>query len=97
MATSSLETCFWSSIAVFDFSGEFLYGDNLHSPDTAMSAKPTSTLRKSKLPDEDSDTARFEAWLHDFDARQADLTARLDAFLHSLGIEPGRPSERESA
>ncbi|MEA2732367.1 MAG: hypothetical protein QOF70_6842 [Acetobacteraceae bacterium] len=62
-----------------------------------MPAKPTRTLTKSKIPKQDGDKARFEAWLHDFDARQADLTARLDAFLHSLGIEPGRHSERESA
>ena len=37
--------------------------------------------------------ARFEAWLRDFDARQADLTARLDAILYSLGVDPARVPE----
>jgi hypothetical protein len=96
-ATSKLEPCRCSSVAAFHFSREFLYVGGLPSPDTVMPAKSTRTLTNSKIPKKDGDKARFEAWLHDFDARQADLTARLDAFLHSLGVEPGRHSERESA
>jgi len=43
-----------------------------------------------------SEEARFEAWLKDFDARQARLASKLDALLLSLGIEPESPSGRES-
>jgi hypothetical protein len=44
-----------------------------------------------------SDEARFEAWLTDFDARHDDLAARLDAVLHSLGVDPARIPQRETA
>nr|WP_294553342.1 hypothetical protein [uncultured Rhodopila sp.] len=32
----------------------------------------------------------IENWFKDFDARMADLTARQDALLYSLGLEPTR-------
>jgi hypothetical protein len=61
---------------------------------TAMATKrpttPDKAPRQAKKP---SDEARFEEWLRDFDARQADLTARLDAILHSLGVDPAKVSE----
>jgi hypothetical protein len=61
-----------------------------------MATKPTRPSTKD--PDKKSDDyARFEAWLSDFDARQANLAARLDAFLHSLGVEPRGASAREPA
>jgi hypothetical protein len=44
-----------------------------------------------------SEEARFEAWLKDFDARQAALTIKLDALLLSLGVEPENTTERQSA
>ncbi len=37
---------------------------------------------------------RFEAWLIDFDAREAELRMRLDSLLHTLGVEP--VAERET-
>jgi hypothetical protein len=43
------------------------------------------------------DSARFEAWLKDFDARQAQLSAKLDAVLHSLGVDPARAMESKTA
>jgi hypothetical protein len=49
----------------------------------------TRTTTKEGPPKLD-DAARFEAWLSDFDARMADLTARQDALLRSLGVEPVR-------
>ena len=36
-----------------------------------MPAKPTRTLANRKIPKQDRDKLRFEAWLNDFDARQA--------------------------
>jgi hypothetical protein len=44
-----------------------------------------------------SEAARFEAWLKDFDARQAALTIELDALLLSLGVTPENTTERQSA
>jgi hypothetical protein len=47
---------------------------------------PKTLPKEPKL----DDTARFEAWLTDFDAKMAALTARQDALLRSLGVEPVR-------
>jgi hypothetical protein len=55
--------------------------------------RPTPPDRAPQPAKKPSDEARFEAWLRDFDARQADLTARLDAILHSLGVDPARVPE----
>jgi hypothetical protein len=57
---------------------------------TKRTTTPGRAPRQTKKP---SDEARFEAWLQDFDARQADLTARLDAILHSLGVDPAKISD----
>ena len=52
----------------------------------------------SNGPKSQDDEARFEAWIHDFDARMAELTVRQDRLLRKLGIEPAsRPTERERA
>jgi hypothetical protein len=51
------------------------------------------TAPRERAPTRDEDEARFEAWLKDFDTRQADLTARLDAILHSLGVDPTKVPE----
>ena len=51
------------------------------------------TAPRERAPKRDEDEARFEAWLKDFDTRQADLTARLDAILHSLGVDPAKVPE----
>ena len=56
-----------------------------------MATRRTAT--KERAPKRDEDEARFEAWLKDFDTRQADLTARLDAILHSLGVDPAKVPE----
>jgi hypothetical protein len=56
-----------------------------------MATRRTAT--KERAPKRDEDEARFEAWLKDFDTRQADLTARLDAILHSLGVDPAKVHE----
>jgi hypothetical protein len=53
-----------------------------------MATKQTPT--NDRQPD---DNARFEAWLKDFDARQAQLSARLDAVLYSLGVTPNAGRE----
>ena len=64
----------------------------------AMATKRATTIdRAPRQAKKTGEEARFEAWLDDFDARQADLAARLDALLHSLGIDPARASERETA
>lgn len=52
-----------------------------------------TTAPRERAPKRDEDEARFEAWLKDFDTRQADLTARLDAILHSLGVDPAKVPE----
>jgi hypothetical protein len=53
---------------------------------------------KTGAAKQDDDDARFEAWLSDFDARMADLTARQDTLLRKLGLEPvTRPAERQRA
>jgi len=59
--------------------------------DTDMATRRTATRERALKRDEDE--ARFEAWLKDFDTRQADLTARLDAILHSLGVDPAKVPE----
>jgi len=56
------------------------YGNQTHRP-------------KERAAKRSEDEARFEAWLRDFDTRQADLTARLDAILHSLGVDPAKMPE----
>jgi hypothetical protein len=58
-----------------------------------MATKPRTTT-KQRSPELD-DAARFEAWLHDFDTRHAELTVRLDALLRSLDINPAK-TERET-
>lgn len=64
-----------------------------------MAKRATSTDRVSRHSKATDEQARFDAWLSDFDARLADLRARQEEFLRSLGIEPvrSRKSERESA
>ena len=63
-----------------------------------MATKRAATAdRAPRQAKEIGEEARFEAWLKDFDARHAALTARLDALLHSLGVDPGRISQRETA
>jgi hypothetical protein len=52
-----------------------------------MPTRQTRTSTSEKAPD---DNARFEAWLKDFDVRQAQLSAQLDAVLYSLGVKPER-------
>jgi hypothetical protein len=47
----------------------------------AMATKQTRAAAKEMALD---DNARFQAWLKDFDARQA----QLDAVLYSLGVNP---------
>jgi hypothetical protein len=51
------------------------------------------TTPRERAPEREEDEACFEAWLRDFDVRQADLTARLDGILHSLGVDPAKVSE----
>jgi hypothetical protein len=61
-------------------------------------ALKASVVSKQRTPRaEDDEAARFEAWLSDFDARQAGLTAKLDALLYSLGVDPARLPERKTA
>jgi hypothetical protein len=55
--------------------------------------RDTVNDRMSRHAKKAEDEARFEAWLQDFDACQADLTARLDAVLQSLGVDPAKVSE----
>jgi hypothetical protein len=52
-----------------------------------MATSQTRPSTSEKAPD---DNARFEAWLKDFDVRQAQLSAQLDAVLYSLGVKPER-------
>jgi hypothetical protein len=47
------------------------------------------TAPRERAPKRDDD-ARFQAWLKDFDTRMADLTARQEALLRNLGVEPQR-------
>jgi hypothetical protein len=56
----------------------------------------TKAARAPARTKEQSEEARFEQWLRDFDARQADLSARLDAVLHSLGVDPARATELQT-
>jgi hypothetical protein len=60
-------------------------------------AVKTRAQSNERPPKADADAARFKAWLSDFDARHAELAARLDALLHSLGVNPARVTERETA
>jgi hypothetical protein len=57
----------------------------------AMAAKRNS----SNATRQPTEADRFEAWLTDFDAREADLRARLDSLLQTLGVKP--VAERETA
>jgi hypothetical protein len=54
-----------------------------------------ATKRASTKPRQPTEADRFEAWLIAFDAKEADLRARLDSLLHTLGVEP--VAERELA
>jgi hypothetical protein len=51
----------------------------------------TSTKERAPKADDD-EKVRLAAWLNDFDAKQADLAAKLDALLRSLGVDPARAS-----
>jgi hypothetical protein len=46
--------------------------------------------RATKEKAEASDELRLEQWFVQFDAKLADLSARQDALLRSLGVEPVR-------
>ena len=48
------------------------------------------TAPRERAPKRDGDDARFQAWLKNFDTRMADLTARQEALLRDLGVEPQR-------
>ena len=76
---------------VFDLGHRFLClaPSQRRTPDMAT----RRTAPRERAPKRDEDEARFEAWLKDFDTRQADLTARLDAILHSLGVDPAKVHE----
>jgi truncated hemoglobin YjbI len=50
--------------------------------------RPTTPDRAPRHAKKPSDEARFEAWLRDFDARMAELTARQEVLLRDLGVEP---------
>ncbi len=54
-----------------------------------MAARRTST----KAP-EPAEADRFEVWLADFDAREAEARSRLDCSLHTLGVKS--VTERET-
>ena len=49
---------------------------------------------QERAPKRDNDEARFEAWLKDFETRMADLTARQEALLRDLGVEPQKDRAR---
>jgi hypothetical protein len=53
--------------------------------------------KRTPVARQDADEAQFEAWLKNFDARRADLSAQIDAVLRSLGVEPAKVPERETA
>jgi hypothetical protein len=57
-----------------------------------MAKKPLTNTR-GRPPKRDEDEVRFEAWLRDFDSRHADLKAKIDALLYSLGVDPTRTFE----
>jgi hypothetical protein len=57
-----------------------------------MAIKMRAFTKKQAPKADDDEKVRFAAWLSDFDAKQADLTVKLDALLHSLGVEPARAS-----
>jgi hypothetical protein len=58
----------------------------------------TKTARRSSATEkQENEEARFAAWLADFDARHAEVAARLDAVLYSLGVEPLRSVKRDPA
>ena len=48
-----------------------------------------TTAPRERAPKRDNE-ARLEAWLKGFDTRMADLTARQEALLRNLGVEPQR-------
>jgi hypothetical protein len=78
-------------IMAFDFVRRFLYDNRKHTPRTS----PMATKRASTKARQPTEADRFEAWLIAFDAKEADLRARLDSLLHTLGVEP--VAEREIA
>ncbi len=58
----------------------------------------SKTVRSSARPNpEESEEAKFAAWLKDFDARYAEMAARLDALLYSFGIDPVRSVKHDAA
>jgi hypothetical protein len=78
----------------FDFSFRLLYaGRHPTEPDMATRTRAPT---KDQTPKQDDEKVRFEAWLSDFDARHADLTARLDALCSVWGsIRGALPSARQ--
>lgn len=55
------------------------------------------TAKTARSKPEESEEAKFAAWLKDFDARHAEMAARLDALLHSFGIDPVRNVKHDAA
>jgi hypothetical protein len=60
----------------------------------AISTRAPARAKRRPAGKED---ARFEAWLASFDARQADLEARLDDLLRSVGVDPAGAAGRMPA
>ena len=61
-----------------------------------MATRRTAPRERAPKRDDDDD-ARFQAWLKDFDTRMADLTARQEALLRNLGVEPQRTEPAHEA
>ena len=57
----------------------------------------TRRTARERAPKRDNDEARFETWLKDFDTRMADLTARQEALMRDLGVEPQRTEPAHEA
>jgi hypothetical protein len=58
---------------------------------------PAKTPRSSaRAKPEESEEAKFAAWLKDFDARHAEMVVRLDALLYSFGIDPVRSVKHDA-
>jgi hypothetical protein len=55
-----------------------------------MATKQAVTKEKVKRATRSTDERRLEQWFVQFDAKLADLSARQDALLRSLGVEPVR-------
>ncbi|MGE0225357.1 MAG: hypothetical protein AB7S57_18955 [Acetobacteraceae bacterium] len=62
-----------------------------------MPSGTAGTANGSRASRPESEEARFEAWLRDFDARHVELTMRLDAVLRSLGDDPAKALEPAAA